>query len=56
VETRGRAGTVITARAARTPVEAQKAAERYAATVKNLGLPFSQAVDLVKAALQPPGE
>jgi DNA-binding transcriptional regulator YhcF (GntR family) len=54
VETRGRAGTVITARAARTPAEAQKAAQRYAETVKRLGLPPAQALDLVRAALLPP--
>ncbi|HEU4348165.1 MAG TPA: GntR family transcriptional regulator [Actinoplanes sp.] len=55
VETRGRAGTVITARAAKTPVEAQKAAQRYAETVKDLGLPPGQALELVKAALRLPG-
>ena len=55
VQTRGRAGTVITARAARTPQEAQEAARRYAETVKNLGLPPGQALELVKAALLPPG-
>jgi DNA-binding transcriptional regulator YhcF (GntR family) len=51
VETRGRAGTVVTARAARTPVEAQKAAQGYADTMRRLGVPYEQAVDLVKAAL-----
>jgi hypothetical protein len=55
VETRGRAGTVITSRAARTPAEAQKAAQRYADTVKNLGLPPEAALELVRAALQLPG-
>ncbi len=54
VQTRGRAGTVITARAARTPAEAVKAAQRYADTVRRLGLPPGQALDLVKAALRPP--
>ena len=54
VETRGRAGTVITARAARTPAEALRAAQRYAETVRKLGLPPGQALDLVKAALSPP--
>jgi DNA-binding transcriptional regulator YhcF (GntR family) len=52
VETRGRAGTVITARAARTPAEAQEAARRYADTVKRLGLPADRALDLVRAALR----
>ncbi|HET6531003.1 MAG TPA: GntR family transcriptional regulator [Actinoplanes sp.] len=51
VETRGRAGTVITARAARTPDEAVRAAHRYADTVKRLGLPPERALELVRAAL-----
>ncbi len=52
VQTRGRAGTVVTARAARTPAEALTAARRYADTVRRLGLAPEQALDLVKAALQ----
>jgi DNA-binding transcriptional regulator YhcF (GntR family) len=52
VETRGRAGTVVTARAGRTPTEAVTAARRYADTVRRLGLPADQALDLVRAALQ----
>jgi DNA-binding transcriptional regulator YhcF (GntR family) len=55
VQTRGRAGTVITAKAAQTPIEAQKAAQTYASTIKKLGLPDSAAIDLLKAALRPPG-
>jgi DNA-binding transcriptional regulator YhcF (GntR family) len=55
VETRGRAGTVITARAAATPAEAQRAAQRYADTIRRLGVPPGQAVDLVRAALGQPG-
>ena len=55
VETRGRAGTVITAKAAQTPIEAQRAAQRYARTIKELGLPEQEALDLVRAALRPPG-
>lgn len=55
VETRGRAGTVVTARAARVPAEAQKAARRYAERTKSLGVPPETALDLVKAALQLPG-
>jgi DNA-binding transcriptional regulator YhcF (GntR family) len=51
VETRGRAGTVITARAARTPAEAVRAAQRYAETTRNLGVPPDRALDLVRAAL-----
>jgi DNA-binding transcriptional regulator YhcF (GntR family) len=54
VETRGRAGTVVTARAAGTPAEAVAAARRYADTVNRLGVPAGQALDLVRAALQPP--
>ncbi|GAA2483958.1 GntR family transcriptional regulator [Winogradskya humida] len=51
VETRGRAGTVVTAAAARTPEAAQKAAHRYAETTRSLGLTSQQALDLVRAAL-----
>jgi DNA-binding transcriptional regulator YhcF (GntR family) len=55
VETRGRLGTVITARAARVPLEAQKAAVRYVAETTSLGIPPGTALDLVRAALQLPG-
>jgi DNA-binding transcriptional regulator YhcF (GntR family) len=55
VETKGRAGTLITARAARTPAEAQKAAQRYADATKALGVPPETALELVRAALQMPG-
>ena len=51
VQTRGRAGTVVTARAAGTPAEALAAARRYADTVRALGLPAGRALDLVRAAL-----
>jgi DNA-binding transcriptional regulator YhcF (GntR family) len=51
VETRGRRGTVITARAARVPAEAQHAAQRYADLTRALGLPAKSALDLVRAAL-----
>jgi len=54
VETRGRAGTVITARAARTPAEAQRAAQRYAEAVRALGVSAETAVELVRAALKLP--
>ena len=54
VETRGRAGTVITSRAARTPAEAQRAAQRYAEATRALGVPPEAALDLVRAALQIP--
>ena len=55
VETRGRAGTVITARAGQTPIEAQRAAQAYADLTHHLGLPAQQALELVKAALRLPG-
>jgi DNA-binding transcriptional regulator YhcF (GntR family) len=55
VETRGRAGTVVTARAARTPAQAQQAAERYAAQTRALGVAPETALQLVRAALQLPG-
>lgn len=54
VETRGRLGTVITARAAHVPAEARKAAQRYADHTRSLGLPAGTALDLVRAALQLP--
>jgi DNA-binding transcriptional regulator YhcF (GntR family) len=55
VETRGRAGTVVTARAARVPAEALQAARRYAERTRALGVSPEAALDLVRAALQPPG-
>ena len=51
VETRGRAGTVVTARATGTSVQAQQAAQQYAAVVRALGIPPETALDLVRAAL-----
>lgn len=55
VETRGRAGTVITARAARTPAQAQRAAQRYAEETRALGVAPETALELVRAALHLPG-
>ena len=52
VQTRGRAGTVVTARAARTPAEAVQAARRYAERARALGLSPDAALELVRAALQ----
>ncbi|MEU4220624.1 GntR family transcriptional regulator [Actinoplanes sp. NPDC026623] len=52
VETHGRAGTLVTARAARTPAAAQQAAERYAQQATALGLAPQAALDLVRAALR----
>ena len=51
VETRGRLGTVITARAAGTPVRAQLAAQAYAEQTRALGVPAETAAALVRAAL-----
>ena len=51
VETRGRAGTLVTARAARAPAAAQQAAQRYAAQATALGLSPQAALELVRAAL-----
>jgi DNA-binding transcriptional regulator YhcF (GntR family) len=51
VETRGRAGTVITARATGTSRQAQLAAQAYASAVRTLGIPAETALALVKAAL-----
>lgn len=51
VETRGRLGTMITARAAGTSLQAQLAAGSYATTTRALGVPPETALALVKAAL-----
>jgi DNA-binding transcriptional regulator YhcF (GntR family) len=51
VETRGRAGTVVTARAGRTPAAAQRAAQRYVTEVRALGVTPETALDLIRAAL-----
>jgi DNA-binding transcriptional regulator YhcF (GntR family) len=51
VQTHGRAGTVVTARAARTPAAAQRAAQAYAQQVRALGVPAGTALELVRAAL-----
>ncbi len=51
VETRGRLGTVVTARAAGTPAEAQKAAVAYAEKALAVGVPPETALALVRAAL-----
>ncbi|WP_436533890.1 GntR family transcriptional regulator [Actinoplanes sp. HUAS TT8] len=52
VETRGRLGTVITARATGTSRRAQNAATTYADTIRALGIPTDTAIALVKAALE----
>ncbi|MCY1143332.1 GntR family transcriptional regulator [Actinoplanes sp. Pm04-4] len=51
VETRGRLGTVVTARAAGTSAQAQKAAVAYAEKALALGVPPETALALVRAAL-----
>jgi DNA-binding transcriptional regulator YhcF (GntR family) len=51
VETRGRLGTVITARATGTSARAQQAAAAYAAATRALGIPPETALSLVSAAL-----
>ena len=51
VQTRGRLGTVVTARAAGTSRQAQQAATAYANTTRALGVPAEQALALVRAAL-----
>lgn len=55
VETRGRAGTLVTARAAGTPAAAQQAAQRYAQQATALGVTPQAALELVRAALGLPG-
>jgi DNA-binding transcriptional regulator YhcF (GntR family) len=55
VETKGRAGTVITARAARQPAELLKAARAYASAARTLGVPADAALAVVTAVLRAPG-
>ncbi|MGX6606537.1 GntR family transcriptional regulator [Micromonosporaceae bacterium Da 78-11] len=51
VQTRGRLGTVVTARAAGTSTQAQRAALAYAEKTRTLGVAPDTAVALVRAAL-----
>ena len=51
VRTAGRHGTVVTERAAGVPAEALALARRYADETAALGVPATQAADLVLAAL-----
>ena len=55
VETKGRAGTMVTARAAATPAAALTAARTYASTAKALGLTPDAALAVVEAVLRAPG-
>ncbi|BEL04913.1 GntR family transcriptional regulator [Actinoplanes sichuanensis] len=52
VETRGRHGTVITAKATNTSGQAHRAAVAYAERTRALGVPAETALALVKAALE----
>ncbi len=54
VETRGRHGSFVTARAAGVSAQAQALASRYARDVTALGVPAGTAVELVRAALGGP--
>ncbi len=54
VETRGRNGTFVTARAARVPAEAERLAATYVAATRRLGLSPDKALGLVQAALANP--
>jgi DNA-binding transcriptional regulator YhcF (GntR family) len=55
VETRGRAGTLVTAAAAGVPAAARRAADVYAHRARALGLSPDAALALVKAAIERPG-
>ncbi|GAB1640424.1 GntR family transcriptional regulator [Krasilnikovia sp. MM14-A1259] len=55
VQTRGRLGTLVTARAAGVPEQARQLAQRYAADTAALGVAPQAALDLVRAALHLPG-
>jgi DNA-binding transcriptional regulator YhcF (GntR family) len=52
VETRGRLGTVVTAKASGTSGQAQRAAAAYVMRTRALGVPAETALALVKAALE----
>lgn len=51
LETRGRAGTFVSAAGSKSRKRAQQAAEKYAATVHQLGLGSDEALHIVRAAL-----
>jgi DNA-binding transcriptional regulator YhcF (GntR family) len=52
VETRGRNGTFVAAAGEQAREHAQRAAQRYAATVTGLGLDAAEALRIVEAALR----
>lgn len=51
IETRGRAGTFVSAAGDRSHARAAEAAARYAETTRGLGLSSREALDIVRAAL-----
>jgi DNA-binding transcriptional regulator YhcF (GntR family) len=51
IETRGRAGTFVSAGGQRSRAVAQQAARDYAAQVRALGLDVQEGLDIVRAAL-----
>jgi DNA-binding transcriptional regulator YhcF (GntR family) len=51
IETRGRAGSFVSAAGQTSRIRAQAAARTYADTVHRLGLPPQEALDIVRAAL-----
>jgi len=51
IETRGRAGTFVSAAGDRSQARAAEAAARYAETVRGLGLSPQEGLDIVRAAL-----
>ncbi|MBK1788880.1 GntR family transcriptional regulator [Prauserella cavernicola] len=53
IETRGRAGSFVAASGDQSRRQAQEAAERYAETVRALGLDADEAVAIVAAAVRP---
>lgn len=55
IETRGRAGTFVSAAGERSRERAQEAARRYAQTVRSLGLKPAEALRIVQAALEAGG-
>jgi DNA-binding transcriptional regulator YhcF (GntR family) len=55
VETRGRAGTFVSARGERSRATVQQAAREYAATARALGLDPAEALSIIEAALTSAG-
>jgi Predicted transcriptional regulators len=55
IETRGRAGTFVSAAGERSRERAREAARRYAQTVRSLGIEPEEALRIVQAALEATG-